>query len=238
MYTCNTSKISEYTFFSISNVVILLLISGGFFVECGASDGEDDSNTLFFERRRNWTGLLIEPNTITFKRLLGKNRNVLSLNACLNTENKTAVHLFDVTYELGGIVSEMLPEHKNSIMNKSAKVEVQCFPFFSIMKAVQRTHIDLLSLDVEGAELGILQTLPFSELTIDVILVEYQVYDSRAAGERRLKDIASFMANTGIYEYVGKYRELDMLFERKSNTTQSKLQKWKKKMYTFPSIYA
>ena len=32
----------------------------GFFIECGAFDGEDFSNSLFFELHRNWTGLLIE----------------------------------------------------------------------------------------------------------------------------------------------------------------------------------
>jgi len=32
----------------------------GFFVECGAHDGEHLSNTLFFELERDWTGLLIE----------------------------------------------------------------------------------------------------------------------------------------------------------------------------------
>jgi len=41
------------------------LLSGrrdGFFVECGAADGESFSNSLFFELERNWTGLLIEAN--------------------------------------------------------------------------------------------------------------------------------------------------------------------------------
>jgi len=32
----------------------------GFFVECGAFGGEELSDTLFFEIKRNWTGLLIE----------------------------------------------------------------------------------------------------------------------------------------------------------------------------------
>ena len=30
--------------------------TGGFFIECGAAEGEDYSNTLFFELKRNWTG--------------------------------------------------------------------------------------------------------------------------------------------------------------------------------------
>jgi len=34
----------------------------GFFIEIGSYDGESLSNTLFFEMRRNWTGLLIEAN--------------------------------------------------------------------------------------------------------------------------------------------------------------------------------
>ena len=34
----------------------------GFFVEAGAFDGEAFSNTLLFELKHNWTGLLVEPN--------------------------------------------------------------------------------------------------------------------------------------------------------------------------------
>ena len=39
----------------------------GFFVEAGAWDGEYLSNTKFFEKERNWTGLLIEPNKEAFR---------------------------------------------------------------------------------------------------------------------------------------------------------------------------
>ena len=206
------------------------LISGGFFVECGALDGEHLSNSLFFERRRNWTGLLIEANALQFKQLLGKNRKVLSLNACLNTENKTAVRMFDTMPEVGGVVKEMVPQHKKTINSKWAKVEVQCFPFYSVMKAINRTHIDLLSLDVEGAELGILKTIPFSDLIIDVILVEYHVWGSKAAGEQRHREIFNLMAETGLYEFVGTHKKLDMLFVRKSNITQDKLEKWRERL--------
>jgi hypothetical protein len=33
----------------------------GFFVEAGANDGIKQSNTLYFEKYKGWTGLLIEP---------------------------------------------------------------------------------------------------------------------------------------------------------------------------------
>jgi hypothetical protein len=48
----------------------------GFFIEVGAHDGEINSNTLFFELERSWTGLLIEPDPTAYRALLEKNRQV------------------------------------------------------------------------------------------------------------------------------------------------------------------
>jgi hypothetical protein len=39
----------------------------GFFVEAGAWEGVLRSKTLFLERERKWTGILIEPNPNAFK---------------------------------------------------------------------------------------------------------------------------------------------------------------------------
>ena len=44
-------------------------IKNGFFIEAGAYDGEVFSNTLFYELKQNWTGLLIEPNPDAFDEL-------------------------------------------------------------------------------------------------------------------------------------------------------------------------
>ena len=43
--------------------------TNGIFLEVGAVDGVSLSNTLFFERERNWTGILIEPNNNFYNRL-------------------------------------------------------------------------------------------------------------------------------------------------------------------------
>ena len=47
-------------------------LNNGFFVEAGAWDGESFSNTLFFELKKNWTGLLVEPNPDAFEMLIRK----------------------------------------------------------------------------------------------------------------------------------------------------------------------
>lgn len=47
-------------------------------------------------------------------------------------------------------------------------VEVQCFPFYSILLAVGTTHVDFFSLDVEGHEIAVLKTIPFHKVFIKV----------------------------------------------------------------------
>lgn len=51
---------------------VLKQMRGGFFIEAGGYDGEDFSNTLYFELERNWTGLLIEPIPSNYKSLISK----------------------------------------------------------------------------------------------------------------------------------------------------------------------
>lgn len=46
----------------------------GFYIECGANDGVNQSTTWYFERTLQWKGLLIEPIQSVFTELK-KNRN-------------------------------------------------------------------------------------------------------------------------------------------------------------------
>jgi len=59
---------------------------GGFYVECGAFDGERSSNTLYLERERGWTGLLVEMDPYFYTQLIGKSRHSWSINACLSPQ--------------------------------------------------------------------------------------------------------------------------------------------------------
>ena len=65
----------------------------GFFVELGANDGINQSNTFFYEKNLNWTGILVEPINKKFLKCV-KNRskkNYLYNKACVSfafKENK------------------------------------------------------------------------------------------------------------------------------------------------------
>ncbi len=51
--------------------------------------------------------------------------------------------------------------------------EVLCFPLYTIAKAAGFEQIDYFSLDVEGSELDVLETIPFDKLKIQVTLLVY-----------------------------------------------------------------
>ena len=62
-------------------------VEKGFFIEAGADDFEYESNTLFFEMKYGWTGLLVEPNPIIYPKGLTCNRKAWASSSCLATKN-------------------------------------------------------------------------------------------------------------------------------------------------------
>ena len=183
---------------------------GGFFIECGAADGETYSNSLFFELERNWTGLLIEANSDYHRKLLEKNRRAYVLNACLSTERRPTTVRFAPAGLLGGILEKMHPAHVAGMgSSKEPQVTLNCFPLSSITAALGVSHIDYLSLDVEGPEIEILKTVDWTRLQIEIISLEYRVYGENMVGQhrpgtmQRLKDMRTFFRDTGVYREVG-----------------------------------
>jgi Methyltransferase FkbM domain len=63
--------------------------------------------------------------------------------------------------DLGSIVT-------NDTVRKPEFISVQSFPIYSILLALSRTNVDFFSLDVEGYELDVLRTIPWSKVNIRV----------------------------------------------------------------------
>ena len=91
-----------------------------------------------------------------------------------------------------------LPEHK---------IQVQFVPLYSLLLALNQTKIDLLSLDIEGDELFVLQTIPFEKVDIRTTIVEYSHVPG---GEERVE---SFLMGNG-YRTLKKI-SLDLVFIKK-----------------------
>jgi FkbM family methyltransferase len=154
----------------------------GTYIELGALDGVEYSNTKFFEDTLNWNGILIEPHPDKFN-LLKENRhnnflfnNLISCHeeslifrymvydhaAASGVENTLPQSHFDTYFESNNEWVKSLPQNK--IFIKPRKLS-------EIVRETKIQHIDLLSLDVEGHEYEVLQSWDFS-IPIDIILIE------------------------------------------------------------------
>lgn len=173
---------NDYSQFGQSNYVsdkLLMNKTNGFFIESGAYDGEDLSNTLYFELNLNWTGLLIEPIPFLYEKLLAKNRNIFALNACI-AKNKPILAKFRVFHALSGREDQMGEMHRNIIndgisgLDEKYKIEyMPCFSINTIMKALDVKQVDFFSLDIEGGEWDVINSIHFDHLNIKSFCIEW-----------------------------------------------------------------
>ncbi|KAL7640725.1 UNVERIFIED_CONTAM: hypothetical protein RMT77_009000 [Armadillidium vulgare] len=138
----------------------------GTFIEAGAFDGETFSNTLNLEKEFGWSGLLIEPNPFQYQLLARKNRKAYLANCCLSLISRTS----EVFLRLWGARTDIVKDP--SYARKTVLSHVKCYPLYTLMVATNLTTVDFFSLDVEGVEMKILETIPWNDVTIKTFLIE------------------------------------------------------------------
>ena len=158
----------------------------GFFVELGANDGVSQSNSLYFELKRNWRGVLIEPSPYNFQKCIANRglKNSIFCNACVGFEY--AEKYVDMKYaNLMSISNNLDLDLSNKKLHiEKAKKHLRNNEIVFSFGAKSRTlndildeakaphNIDFLSLDVEGAELEVLKGIDFEKYKFKYLLIE------------------------------------------------------------------
>lgn len=153
--------------------------SNGFFLDIGANDGITYSNSYYFEKKKNWSGLCIEPQVDIFQTCKSI-RNCYVENVCLSDVEGTV--LFRKVYGadmLSGIVDfmdgEALARIDEYVSSNSCKYEDIRLPSVKLGNLLQKYNIfevDFCSIDVEGAEYSIISSIDFDTFNIKVFVVE------------------------------------------------------------------
>jgi hypothetical protein len=162
----------DKTLYSLFSSAFRGVGDSGRYVEIGAYNGRAESNTRFFHECLGWTGLLIEANPIIYNALVRNrpydHRMSFSPTCTLAEEmsSKTVpFHSVDKTTAgiEGSALRHMGQEHVNVPCGSLTPLLKELFP---------EGHIDLFSLDVENAEADVVEKLDFSQLFIEIIIVE------------------------------------------------------------------
>lgn len=184
----------EFNYFSqfnqdkFLNEVVFSNKKNGFFIDIGAHDGVSYSNSLFFERFNNWSGICVEPNPVVFNKLV-LNRKSINLNVCIGSKNKKVkfTQIEGYSEMLSGVTENYDERHIQRINNdillkggKKSEIEVDMISLDSV-EGLKNRKIDFISIDTEGNEYDIVHSINFDLLDIKSLVIENNYKDNRMA---------------------------------------------------------
>jgi FkbM family methyltransferase len=136
----------------------------GYFVEFGASNGIDASNTWLLEKKFEWKGVLAEPSKSNFE-ILSRNRNCeLDSRVVWDQSNEQLVFSEREENYLSSVKSE---DNRGGVRDEYLVTSVSLNDLLDEHEAPK--IIDYVSIDVEGSELRILESF-FKEKKYEVKL--------------------------------------------------------------------
>ena len=153
---------------------------GGYFVEFGATNGVDLSNSYLLEKDFGWSGILAEPAKV-WHQDLKMNRSAALDFDCVWTETGKTLN-FTVSKDAE---YSTISDYVNSDAHSSARAGGSQYPVVtvSLNDLLQRhnapRHIDYLSVDTEGSEYEILRGFDFQRYCVSVITCEHNFSDQR-----------------------------------------------------------
>jgi FkbM family methyltransferase len=195
--------------------------NNGFFVELGANDGINHSNTYFFEKYREWRGILIEPIPQKYLECVKNrsNRNKIFCNACVSFKYKKKFvemiysDLMTTSVKLENDIKN--PNNHAKKGEKFLKEKEHIFSFGSIsktlneilLKAKAPKKIDFLSLDVEGAEIEVLKGVNHKRYRFKLICVESRSFNK--LNNYLIKNNYLFHEKLSTHDYLFKDKDKD-----------------------------
>lgn len=193
--------IDKYTYSSLNSLDHKLIElfqgqTGGTFVELGANDGLQQSNTLALETLYGWSGFLIEADPELAAECRSNRKNSVVVSAA------AAPDFGLLKLNRDDLVSSFV---EGWVEKPESFVWVVAAPLSSILDSVDCPEdFDLLSLDVEGFELEVLKGLDLTRHRPRYILIETTNLDAVNA------------ALGTDYEMTEQWSHHDYLFARKN----------------------
>lgn len=164
----------------------------GYFVECGAGDGINLSNTLALERHFGWKGICIECSE-EFASLC-RNRTCACDSSCVSDRDGDLVtFLQDEKYghhhHFSGIKSLI-----NCHQPEGKEYQMQTKTLATVLRQHKAPRVmDYLSLDTEGSEYVILSAFPHHEYRFNCITVEHNFQERERERIRRLLESSGYI---------------------------------------------
>ena len=193
----------------IASLFHILGIHKPIYLDIGANEPRYISNTFYFYEQGG-NGVCVEPNPFLCNKLRKSRHRDIIINAGIGIDNKPEADFFVFPNYANGLSTFSKKEalHWEEIgMQGLGKIKIEKIikiPLIKINKILKenfKTSPDLLSIDVEGWDNEILQSLDFTKYKPKVICAETLLYDEDQKGYKT-HDIESLLKNNGYMLYA------------------------------------
>ncbi len=152
----------------------------GFFVEFGATNGIDLSNTHLLEKKFQWNGILAEPAKC-WHEALKKNRSSYIEKNCVWSNSSEKIKFTEADIPELSTISNFDESDNHAAERKNGKTyPVDTISLNELLaKYNAPASMDFLSIDTEGSEFKILSHFDYDRYTFKVICVEHNYTEMR-----------------------------------------------------------
>tara|TARA_B100001250_G_scaffold358523_1_gene334897 strand:- start:2330 stop:3136 length:807 start_codon:yes stop_codon:yes gene_type:complete len=180
-------------------------LNKGFFIEIGAANGIDLSNTYLLEKKFNWDGVVVEPAKI-WEKEISKNRSCTVSYDCIYSETGLKVEFLETTkpeFSSLNIDNKSKDIHENYRIKNNKKYELSTLSFSDFASKYNiPKEIHYLSVDTEGTELEIIKSINLNDFDIKIITIEHNFTEKREA-------IYSYLNNQNYKRVLEKFSLVD-----------------------------
>ena len=193
--------------------------SHNIFLDIGAFDGIGFSNSrLFFER--GWSGVCVEPVLKNYNKLkaLYENTNVITVQAAATDyEGEITLNVATIPWakEWGSDVSSTSDDALERWPDYEWEKEiVKATTIDKILEDNQVSHVDFVSIDVEGHELSVLRGFDLQKFNPQLLVVEYSTLQEKV-------ELISYMKRQEYISWINNGQ--DLFFIHKSLSRNSRV---------------
>ena len=173
----------------------------GFFVDFGATDGVDGSNSWLLENQYNWSGILAEPARCWHEKLI-QNRKSKIDTRCVWAKTGDVIEFKEADVAVLSTAKIFTHSDHHAKMRESGNsYNVETISLTDLLDFHNAPKvIDYLSIDTEGSELLILENFDFSKYEIKIITCEHNFSPERD----KIRNLLEGKGYVRKYEYISE----------------------------------
>lgn len=208
----------------IRDLLHRLRIKSPTYLDIGANEPFKISNTYLLYSKGN-RGVCVEPNVHLYKKMLQKRPGDTCINAGIAFDEKREADFYLFPKEANGLgtfsksEAEFWEQTGNERVGKYKVEKVVSVPLIDINEVMGKyfsPHPNFISIDVEGLDLQLLQSIDFTKYKPEVFCVETLAY---SGSEKEVKNTAliNFLTDRGYFVFADTY--INTIFCRKDSYT-------------------